>query len=158
MKALALFAAPLVVLALAGCGDKDKTVTTATMEKDGVKATVEIRDAWCRPSPNGATVGACYATIKASTANRLTGAATPQAAEVQIHDVVMEGGMMKMNALPDGLPLAPDEEVKLAPGGKHLMLMELTGPLVDGAAVALTFTFSDTPAMTVQAPVRQPEA
>ena len=38
------------------------------------------------------------------------------------------------------------------------MLMELTGPLVDGTAVALTFTFSDTPAMTVQAPVRQPEA
>jgi len=66
--------------------------------------------------------------------------------------------MMKMNALPNGLPLTADEEVKLAPGGRHLMLMELTGPLVDGTAVALTFTFSDTPAMTVQAPVRQPEA
>ena len=158
MKFTMWIAAPLVALALAGCGDKDKTVTTATMEKDGVKATVEIRDAWCRPSPNGATVGACYATIKASTANRLTGAATPQAAEVQIHDMVMEGGMMKMNALPNGLPLTADEEVKLAPGGRHLMLMELTGPLVDGTAVALTFTFSDTPAMTVQAPVRQPEA
>jgi len=158
MKFTMWIAAPLVALALAGCGDKDKTVTTATMEKDGVKATVEIRDAWCRPSPNGARVGACYATIKASTANRLTGAATPQAAEVQIHDMVMEGGMMKMNALPNGLPLEADEEVKLAPGGRHLMLMELTGPLVDGTAVALTFTFSGTPAMTVQAPVRQPEA
>lgn len=153
----ALFAAPLAVLALAGCGDKDKTVTTATMEKDGVKATVEIRDAWCRPTPNGVQVGACYATIKASTANRLTGVATPQAGLVEIHDMVMEGGMMKMNAMPNGLPLVADEEVKLAPGGKHLMLMELTGPLTDGTAVALTFTFSGTPAMTVQAPVRSPE-
>lgn len=158
MKALALFAAPLVALALTGCGDKDETVTTATMEKDGVKATVEIRDAWCRPSPNGAQVGACYATIKASTANRLTGVATPQAGMVEIHDMVMDGAMMKMSPMPNGLPLVADEEVKLAPGGKHLMLMQLTGPLTDGAAVALTFTFSDTPAMTVQAPVRQPEA
>ena len=146
------------LLLLSGCGDKEKNVTTATMEKDGVKASVQIKDAWCRPTPNGAQVGACYATIKASTANRLTGVATPQAGMVEIHDMVMDGAMMKMSPMPNGLPLVADEEVKLAPGGKHLMLMQLTGPLTDGAAVALTFTFSDTPAMTVQAPVRQPEA
>lgn len=158
MKRALWIAAPLMLAALAACGDKEKNVTTATLEKDGVKATVEIRDAWCRPTPNGAQVGACYATIKASTANRLTGAATPHATEVQIHDMSMEGGVMKMNALPTGLPLAADEEVRLEPGGKHLMLMGLTGPLAEGSAVALTFTFSGTPAMTVQAPVRQPKA
>ena len=158
MKLSLWIAAPLVLAALSGCGDGKKTTTTATVETDGVKASVEIRDPWCRPTPNGAQVGACYATIKASTANRLTGVATPQAGMVEIHDMVMDGAMMKMSPMPNGLPLVADEEVKLAPGGKHMMLMQLTGPLTDGSAVALTFTFSDTPAMTVQAPVRQPKA
>jgi copper(I)-binding protein len=142
---------------LSGCGDGEKNVTKASVDENGVKASVEISDPWCRPSLNGATAGACYATIKASGDNRLTGAATPQATEVQIHDMVMEGGMMKMNPLPTGLALKGGEKTELAPGGKHLMLIGLTAPLTEGSAVALTFTFSGTPAMTVQAPVRQPK-
>lgn len=162
MKTLSASPATLLAAAglflLAGCGDGGKNVTTATTDENGVKASVEIRDPWCRPSPNGATAGACYAVIEASTDNRLTGVATPQAGEVQIHNMVAEGGMMKMNAMPDGLALKGGEKAILEPGGKHLMLIGLTGPMTEGSAVALTFTFSGTPAMTVQAPVRQPKA
>ena len=152
------FAAPLLLLALAACGGGDKEASTKTVvEKDGVKATVEITDAWCRPTPNGAQAGACYLTVESTHANRVTGVATPLAANAQIHDMTMEGGMMRMSEIVGGLALPAGEKVELAPGGKHLMLMGLTAPLVDGTAVPLTLTFSATPAMTVQAPVRQPK-
>jgi copper(I)-binding protein len=158
MKISMIIVAPLALLALAGCGDNPKNTTKASVSTNGVTASVVISDPWCRPSPNGAKVGACYATIKANTSNRLTGAATPLATDVEIHDMVMEGGVMKMIALPDGMPLVADEKLELAPGGKHLMLMGLTGPLSEGTAVPLTFTFTETPAMTVEAPVRQPKS
>lgn len=157
MKISMMIVAPLALLALAGCGDNQKNSTKASVSTNGVTASVVISDPWCRPSPIGAQVGACYATIKASTSNRLTGVATPLAGEVQIHDMSMEGGIMRMTALPDGIVLVADEKLELAPGGKHLMLMALTSPLSEGTAVPLTLTFSDTPAMTVEAPVRQPK-
>lgn len=147
----------LPALFLAACGSGEETTKT-TMEKDGVKATVEITDAWCRPSPNGAQAGACYLTVKSSHANRMTGVATPLATEAMIHDMTMDGGMMKMSHMADGLPLPAGEKVELKPGGKHMMLLGLTGPLREGSAVPLTLTFSETPAMTVQAAVRQPES
>jgi len=152
------YAAPLLLLALAACGGGDKDASTkTTVEKDGVKASVEITDAWCRPTPNGAQAGACYLTVESTHANRVTGVATPLAANAQIHDMTMQDGMMRMSELSGGLPLPAGEKVELAPGGRHLMLMGLTAPLVDGTAVPLTLTFSATPAMTVQAPVRQPK-
>lgn len=149
-----LLAAPL--LGLAACHSGEKTNTTS-IEKDGVKASVEVTDAWCRPTPNGATTGACYFTIKASTANRLTGAATPLAANAMVHDMTMTGGMANMSEMTGGLPLAAGEKIELKPGGRHLMLTSLTAPLADGTAVPLTLTFSGTPAMTLQAPVKQPK-
>ncbi|MGA0545311.1 copper chaperone PCu(A)C [Brevundimonas sp. VNH65] len=158
--ALGLFLSGLILPGLAllsACGDGGRNVTKASVSENGVNASVEIRDPWCRPSPNGATAGACYAVIEASSDNRLTGVATPQATEVQIHDMVAQGDMMTMTPLPDGLALKGGEKVVLEPGAKHLMLIGLTAPLTEGQAVALTFTFSATPAMTVQAPVRQPK-
>jgi copper(I)-binding protein len=145
-------------LALAGCKGGGEASTKATIETDGVKAVVEIKDAWCKPTPNGAQAGACYLTVESNVANRLTGVATPMATSSMIHDMSMEGGMMKMSEITGGLPLAAKAEVKLAPGGKHIMLMGLTAPLVEGTSVPVTFTFSDTPAMTVQAAVRQPKS
>ena len=144
-------------LALAACKGGGEASTKTTMEKDGVKATVEITDAWCRPTPNGAQTGACYLTLESNVANQVTGVATPLASSSMIHDMTMDGGMMKMSEMAGGLPLVAKQKVKLEPGGKHIMLMGLTGPLVEGVTVPLTLTFTATPAMTVQAAVRQPK-
>lgn len=144
-------------LVLAGCKGGEKASTTATMEQDGVKAVVEITEPWCRPTPNGADTGACYLTVKSNVANKVTGVATPLAGDSMIHDMSMDGGVMKMAEITGGLPLAADQKVELAPGGKHIMLMGLTAPLVEGVTVPLTLTFEATPAMTVQAVVRQPK-
>jgi copper(I)-binding protein len=152
-------ASTLIVLglALAGCKGGGEASTKSTMEQDGVKAVVEITDPWCRPTPNGAQAGACYLTVKSNVANTVTGVATPLAGTSMIHDMSMDGGVMKMGEMTGGLPLSANEEVKLAPGGKHVMLMALTAPLVEGTSVPLTLTFEATPAMTVQAAVRQPK-
>ena len=154
---MALFLAACAVSVGACNREPDKASTKTVVEKDGAKAVVEIKTAWCRPSPNGAQAGACYLTIKSSVANRITGLATPLATEAAIHDMTMANGMMTMTPMPDGLPLEAGKSIELAPGGKHLMLVGLTGPLVEGTSVPLTLTFSATPAMTVQAAVRQPE-
>lgn len=145
-------------LSLAACKGGGEASTKTTMEQDGVKAVVEINDPWCRPTPNGAQVAACYLTVESNVANRLTGVATPLAATSMIHDMSMEGGMMKMAEMAGGLPLVAKQDVELAPGGKHIMLTGLTAPLTEGTSVPLTFTFSATPAMTVQAVVRQPKS
>lgn len=144
-------------LALSACNRDGKNSTTASIDIGGDKATVEITDPWCRPTPNGAQAGACYLTVKSSADNTMTGVATPLAANAVAHDMSMANGMMTMSDMAAGLPLKAGEKVELKPGGKHLMLTGLSGPLVEGAAVPLTLTFSNTPAMTVQAPVRQPK-
>lgn len=147
----------LAALALAGCTREEKPQAVTTVEADGVKTTIAVTDAWCRATPNGARAGACYMTLKASSAEQLTGVATPAAAVAQIHQMSMTDGMMQMSEMPDGLPLPADQAVELKPGGAHIMLVGLTGPLVDGAVVELTLGFKTAPALKVQAPVRLPD-
>jgi len=156
MKRLLLV--PAVLLSLAACHQGERAATRSTVEKDGVRTTIEVTDAWCRPTPNGAQTGACYFTVKSSHAERLTAVATPAAAMAQLHAVSMEGGVMKMAEMPGGLALPAGQAVRLAPGGSHLMLMGLTGPLVDGQRVELTLGFQSAPALRVLAPVQQPPA
>ena len=67
-----------------------------------------------------------------------------------------ENGMMTMREMAQGLPLPAGEAVALAPGGAHLMLMDLTAPLVAGETLPLTLDFADAAPVTVQAKVRQP--
>ena len=119
-------------------------------------ASVVAADAWCRPSPNGAKAGGCYVTLTAATDDRLTGGSTPRAGMLQVHEMKTENGMMTMSEMAQGLPLPAGEAVALAPGGAHLMLMELTAPLVAGETVPLTLNFADAAPVTVQAKVRQP--
>ncbi|WP_372707958.1 copper chaperone PCu(A)C [Brevundimonas sp.] len=120
---------------------------------------VEVADAWCRPTPNGARAGACYATLKATgRADRLVGVSTPAAGMAMIHIMSTEDGMMKMSEAEDGVALPIDQAVTLAPGGTHLMLMDLRGPLVEGTVIALTLNLFSGPDVTVQAPVRRPAA
>ena len=146
-----------LALSLSACQrDAATKVQTTAPAGEVATASVEIRDAWCRPTPNGAQTAACYLTLEATGPNRVTGVATPLAAEAMFHDMTTEGGVMRMSEMPEGLPLEAGKAMVLAPGGRHVMLAGLTGPLVEGVSAPLTLTFSATPAMTVQAAVRQP--
>ncbi|MDQ1152930.1 copper chaperone PCu(A)C [Brevundimonas sp. SORGH_AS_0993] len=139
-----------LTLTLAACGQPGQKAETSKV------ATVAVTDAWCRPTPNGAQAGACYATFLASTDDRLTGGSSPAADQVQTHEMSMADGVMHMGELKDGLPLPAGKAVTLAPGGAHLMLTGLAQPLVAGQTTPLTLRFASAPSVTVQAQIRMP--
>jgi periplasmic copper chaperone A len=102
-----------------------------------------ITQAWSRATPGGAKIGGAYLTIenKGSTPDRLLGGSADVADKVQVHEMTMNNGVMTMRQLDKGLAIAPGKTVKLAPGGYHLMLLDLKGPLKQGDQLPLTLEF-----------------
>lgn len=102
-----------------------------------------IAHAWSRATPSGAKVAGGYLTIenKGATPDRLTGGSSDVAGRFEIHEMAMNNGVMTMRPLDKGLVIEPGKTVKLAPGGYHLMLMDLKSPLKQGDKVPLTLEF-----------------
>jgi len=102
-----------------------------------------ITQAWTRATPNGAKIGGGYLTIenKGSTPDRLIGGSADIAGKVEVHEMAMKDGVMKMRALDDGLTIEPGKTVKLAPGGYHLMMFDLKSPLKQGDTLPITLKF-----------------
>ena len=87
--------------------------------------------------------GGAYLTIdnQGSADDRLLRASSPAARDVQVHQMTMDSGVMKMRELQGGLAIAAKSKVTLQPSGYHLMLIGLDKPLVEGARVPLELTF-----------------
>lgn len=102
-----------------------------------------ITQAWSRATPGGAKVAGGYLTIenKGAAPDRLISGAGDVAGKVEIHEMAVNNGVMTMRALDKGLAIEPGKTVKLAPGGYHLMLMDLKSPLKQGDKVPLTLKF-----------------
>jgi copper(I)-binding protein len=105
---------------------------------------IEVKAPWTRATVFGASVAAGFLTIedKGNQADRLTGASADIAQKVEIHEMSMQDGVMKMRALPDGIEIKPGETVTLKPGGVHLMMFGLKQKLVPGAKVHVTLNFA----------------
>lgn len=104
---------------------------------------IEIANAFARATLPNAPVGGGFMTItnKGSGDDRLIGAASDVAGDVQVHEMALEGDVMKMRGLEDGVVLPAGETVTLAPGGLHVMFMGLEQPFVEGECVEVTLTF-----------------
>jgi copper(I)-binding protein len=104
---------------------------------------LSIGHPWSRSTPPGADIGAGYLTIanEGAEPDRLVSATAEGAGRVQIHTMAEEGGVMTMRALPDGLEIPAGATVELAPGGNHLMLMDLAAPLKEGTRIPATLRF-----------------
>ena len=102
-----------------------------------------ISQTWSRATPGGAKVAAGYLTIenRGKAADRLVSAVADVSARVEVHEMAVANGIMTMRPLDNGLPVEPGKTVKLAPGGYHLMLMDLKGPLKQGDKVPVTLQF-----------------
>ena len=96
-----------------------------------------IENPWTRETPGGAKVGGGYLVIKnsGSESDRLVGGSFPVAGHLEIHEMKMEGDVMRMRALPNGLEIKPGESVQLKPGGYHVMFMDLKKPFKQGEAI-----------------------
>ena len=102
-----------------------------------------ITQPWSRSTPGGAKIAAGFLTIenKGAAPDRLVGVTGDVAGRVEIHEMAMNNGVMTMRPLDKGLAIEPGKTVKLAPGGYHLMLMDLKSPLKQGDKVPLTLEF-----------------
>jgi copper(I)-binding protein len=102
-----------------------------------------ITQAWSRATPGGAKVAGGYLTIenKGSAPDRLIGGSADVADKVQVHEMATNNGVMTMRPLDKGLAIEPGKTVKLAPGGYHLMLLDLKSPLKQGDKVPVTLEF-----------------
>jgi periplasmic copper chaperone A len=111
---------------------------------DEVKAgDLVITQAWSRATPKGAKIGGSYLTIenKGPTPDKLIGASSDVAGSIQVHEMSMSNGTMKMRPVENGLIIDPGKTVKLAPGGYHLMMMDLKSPLKQGDKLPITLEF-----------------
>src|SRR5208282_505765 len=95
-------------------------------------------------------VGAAYLEIRnaGGDADRLTGG-TADFANVEIHEMSMRGNVIQMRELKDGLAIPAHGDVKLSPGGYHIMFTGLKHPLVKGETAKVTLTFERAGAVTV---------
>ena len=107
-----------------------------------VSAQVTVTDPWVRGTVTGQKATGAFMQLKSPADAALVAASSPVAKIVEIHEMKMEGGMMKMNAV-DKLALPAGKAVDLKPGGYHVMLMDLVKPLKDGDFVPLHLTFED---------------
>jgi copper(I)-binding protein len=126
------------------CAFAFTTLLAATARAEDVKAgDLVITQAWSRATPTGAKVAGGYITIenKGSAADKLLGGSGDVAGKVEIHEMAMDGGVMKMRPLDQGLVIEPGKTVKLAPGGYHMMLMDLKTQLKQGDKVPVTLQF-----------------
>jgi hypothetical protein len=107
-----------------------------------------------RATPKGADVGAAYLEIRnaSATPDTLSGGSA-DFARIEIHEMSMQGGVMTMREVKDGLAIPANGAVKLAPSGYHLMLADLKSPLVKGQTVKITLTFEHAGSVAIDFPV-----
>jgi len=103
-------------------------------------------------------VSAGYLTIVNSAAadDRLIGVASPRAASAEVHEISMEGRVIRMRAVEGGLIVSAGEAVTLAPGGLHLMFFGVTQPFAEGETIPVTLTFANAGDVAATLAVRRP--
>lgn len=104
-----------------------------------------LEDPWVRATPPAAEVAGGYVTITntGDTPARLVGGEADFAGRVEIHEMAMAEGVMRMRELTDGLVIPAGESVALEPGGYHVMFMDLGEPLRAGESVTATLDFAE---------------
>ena len=112
---------------------------------------VEVRAAWVRGTVLGQTTAGAYMELTSNRRANLLGAESPAAGGAEIHEMKMEGDVMRMRAV-SRLELPPGKTVELKPGGYHMMLVDLKRPLKmgDRVPIRLKVELSDKTIRTIQ--------
>ena len=105
--------------------------------------TVEVQNAWARATVQGQKASGAFMTLTAQTPGRLVSVSSPVAGVAEVHEMKMEGDVMKMRALTNGLELPAGKPVEFKPGGYHVMLMDLKLPLQKDTTIPVTLVFKD---------------
>ena len=119
------------------------TLASAAHAQEYKAGALVIDHPWTRATPKSATVAGGYLKITntGSTPDRLTGGSADVSRKFEVHEISMDGGVMKMRELKNGLEIPPGATVELKPGAYHIMMMNLAHPLSPGEKVKASLTF-----------------
>ncbi|MBO33592.1 MAG: hypothetical protein CMM74_11550 [Rhodospirillaceae bacterium] len=117
---------------------------------------LEVSRPWARASAGKAKNGAAYIDQiinKGNTADRFIGVSSDVAMKTEIHNHILEGGIMKMRQVKGGIEVKPGHPVILKPGSYHIMMMGLKAPLKLGGTIQVTLEFEKAGKILVKVPV-----
>lgn len=118
---------------------------------------LQVEGAWVRASVPGQSGTGGFMRLTASEPLTLVGLQTPAAGVAELHEMKMDGDVMRMRAVRE-IVLAPGKPFELRPGGHHLMLMDLKTPLKEGATLPLTLVLRDVRGAERRVPLLVPVA
>ncbi|WP_156759005.1 copper chaperone PCu(A)C [Microbacterium karelineae] len=148
-RTTALAALLLGGLSLAACAGSEAPAATPAGDD------VWIEDAWIKAADEGMSAGFGLLFNSGDADATVVSATTDAADRMELHETVeSETGEMLMREIDGGFAIPAGSGLELAPGGSHLMLMDLTGPLEAGDEVSITLTFDDDSTYSFDAPVK----
>jgi len=159
LPTVALSVAALV--ALAGCSSADSAPSGTGSAASGSAASgsaadsVSVDDPWVKAADSG--MSAAFGDITNSGPEDVTvvSVTTPASTALELHETVEnESGSMVMREKDGGFTVPAGGDLVLAPGGNHIMLMDLVEPVVAGDEVTFTLTFSDESTLDFTAPAK----
>lgn len=117
--------------------------TTSALSHEIKVGDLVVSNLWTRATPGGAKVAGGYLTVtnNGTSADKLLSVSSPVSGKSEIHEMAITNGVMTMRPLDAGLLIDAGKTVTLAPGGYHLMLMDLKEPLKEGAQTPVTLQF-----------------
>jgi copper(I)-binding protein len=116
---------------------------TPSFAHDYKIGSIEIVQPWSRATPSTAPSAGGFLTLinKGDVPDRLIAIASPAAKQTEIHEMKMDGAVMRMRELENGVVLPPGQTIELKPGGYHVMFMGLKAPFVKDQKVPATLVF-----------------
>jgi copper(I)-binding protein len=140
--ALAFVSGSLLLLPMAAAGDAAQSIS--------------IKNPYVRAVPPGQPNSAAFMALHNDSTHTyaIVSAESPAASIVELHNHVMEEGMMKMRQV-EKIDLPAKGEAILQPGGLHVMLIGLKDQLQVGQSVDITLQFDDGSSKQIQAPVQK---
>lgn len=162
LRALGAATALVLAASLAGCGSDDESTSAADTsaaagdaEPAAQTAPLTLADPYVKAVDSGMTAAFGVLTNDGDSDVSVVSAQSDAASTIELHETVMDGDQMAMQPLEGGLTVPAGGTHELAPGGDHLMLMDVTRPLEPGDEVTLTLTLGDGSTVDVTAPVKQ---
>lgn len=128
--------------------------TAAAIAHDYSIGDITIDHPWARATPPRAMNAGAFMLLNSKSGDQLIAVSSEIAAKTEVHEMKIADGVMKMRPLATALALPPNQTVKLAPGGYHIMLMGIQQALKEGEQFPVTLTFAKTGKITVQIKVQ----
>ena len=120
------------------------------------ETTISVEGAYARATPPNVTTSAFFGNIKNNgNADRFIVSAQSQSAgKVELHDVIIDGDVMKMRQVKK-IKIPAEQSTQLKPGSLHIMLFKLKQPLKEKNNIEVTLTFANGEQKTITAPIKK---